>query len=60
MNGMAFHAVIFVDDNGLPSTEASSGGLSMGIAERLMASVGGHLVPPPPGSKVFELRVAAG
>ena len=53
-------AAILVDDDGLPFPELSSGGLGMGIAKRLMASLGGLLITPPPGSKVFELRVSAG
>lgn len=53
------HAVILVDDDGLPFSEPINGGLGMGIAKRLMASVGGLLIAPPPGSKMFELRVPA-
>jgi two-component sensor histidine kinase len=51
--------VIFVDDDGLPFPQAGAGGLGLGIARRLMASIDGLLIPPPPGSKVFELRVPA-
>jgi two-component sensor histidine kinase len=50
---------ITVDDNGLPFPEVtlSSEGLGMGLAKRLMASIGGLFIPPPAGSKAFELRV---
>jgi two-component sensor histidine kinase len=51
--------VVLVDDDGLPFPEALNGGLGMGIVKRLMASVGGLFIPPPSGSKVFELRVPA-
>ena len=54
--------VIVVDDDGLPFPEAtgSSEGLGMGLVKRLMASIGGLLIPPPSGTKVFELRVPVG
>ena len=52
-------AVIFVDDDGLPFPEPGGNGLGMGIAKRLMASIGGLFIPPPPGTKIFELRIAA-
>lgn len=49
---------ILVDDDGLPFPETANGeGLGMGLAKRLMASIGGLFIPPSPGSKVFELRV---
>lgn len=50
---------ITVDDDGIPFPElaSSSEGLGMGLAKRLMATMGGLFIPPPPGSKVFELRV---
>lgn len=49
---------VLVDDDGLPFPETASGeGLGMGLAKRLMASIGGLFIPPSPGSKVFELRV---
>lgn len=51
--------VIVVEDNGRPFTDALAGseGLGMGLAKRLMASIGGLFIPPPEGSKAFELRV---
>lgn len=51
--------IIIVDDDGLPFLEATGNGegLGMGLVKRLMASIGGLLIPPPSGSKVFELRV---
>jgi len=49
--------IIIVDDDGLPFPEATGNGLGIGLVKRLMASIGGLLIPPPPGSKVFELRV---
>ena len=52
-------AVIFVDDDGLPFPEPGGDGLGMGIAKRLMASIGGLFIPPQPGTKIFELRVRA-
>ena len=49
---------VIVDDDGLPFPEAASGeGLGMGLAKRLMASIGGLLILPPAASKTFELRV---
>lgn len=51
------NVTILVDDDGLPFPEAASGeGLGMGLAKRLMASIGGLFIPPPRGAKVFELR----
>lgn len=52
-------AVVLVDDDGLPFPEPGGNGLGMGIAKRLMASIGGLFIPPPSGTKVFELRVPA-
>jgi len=47
-----------VDDDGLPFPDESNGkGLGMDLVKRLMASIGGLFIPPPPGTKVFELRV---
>lgn len=48
-----------VDDDGLPFPELDSTGtgLGMGLVERMMASIDGLLIPPPPGSKLFQLRV---
>ena len=53
---------VVVDDDGLPFPEPGErrdGGLGLGLARRLMASVDGLFIPPPPGSKAFELRVPA-
>jgi two-component sensor histidine kinase len=52
-------AVVRVEDDGLPFLEPGGNGLGMGIAKRLMASIGGLFIPPPPGTKLFELRVPA-
>lgn len=51
--------VVIVDDDGRPFADAalSGEGLGMGLAKRLMASIGGLFIPPPSGSKAFELRV---
>ena len=51
-----------VDDDGLrfPDAGCNGDGLGMGLTKRLMASIGGLLIPPPSGTKVFELRVPAG
>lgn len=51
---------IIVEDDGLPFSETRHGdgtGFGTGLAKRLMASIGGLFIPPPPGSKAFELRV---
>ena len=53
-------AVIIVDDDGLPFPEANSpkdGGMGLGLAKRLVASVNGLLIPPASGRKCFEIRV---
>jgi two-component sensor histidine kinase len=52
-------AVVFVDDDGFPFPDPGGNGLGMGIAKRLMASIGGLFIAPPPGTKLFELRVPA-
>ncbi|MDQ0839430.1 sensor histidine kinase [Sphingomonas faeni] len=52
---------IVVDDDGLPLPEIlqpSQGGLGLGLARRLTASIGGLFIPPTTGSKAFELRVS--
>ncbi|WP_443019564.1 ATP-binding protein [Sphingomonas phyllosphaerae] len=51
--------VIIVEDDGVPFAGAvdSNTGLGMGLSKRLMASIGGLFIPPPPGSKAFELRM---
>jgi two-component sensor histidine kinase len=54
-------ARITLDDDGLPFPKepgSSSDGLGLGLASRLMASIGGALELPPSGSKTFALRVA--
>ena len=51
---------VFVDDDGLPYPDPSTlkgGGLGLGLAKRLMASVDGLLITPIGPAKVFELRV---
>ena len=51
---------ITVDDDGTPFMEAMrtrSGGLGLDLVTRLMGGVGGILIPPTDGSKVFEMRV---
>jgi two-component sensor histidine kinase len=54
---------VIVDDDGLPLPEANGTGtgtglgLGLGLAKRLMASIGGLLIPPTTGSKVFELKL---
>jgi two-component sensor histidine kinase len=50
-------AVVLVDDDGLPFPDPGGNGLGMGIAKRLMASIGGLFIVPPRGTKMFELRV---
>jgi two-component sensor histidine kinase len=54
-----YDAIVTVDDDGLPFPDASNGGLGLGLATRLMASIGGLFIRPAPGSKMFELRVPA-
>lgn len=51
--------VIIVDDDGLPLPDDSDSGtgLGLGLVRRLIASVGGLLIPPARGSKAFELRM---
>ncbi len=56
------HAVIIVDDDGLPFPELANGGapgtgLGLGLVKRLIASAGGLILVPTDGSKVFELRI---
>lgn len=48
---------VMIDDDGLPFPEAGGNGMGMELVKRLMGSIGGLLIPPPPGSKLFELRV---
>lgn len=52
---------IIVDDDGVPLPEIlqpGHGGLGLGLARRLTASIGGLFIPPRAGSKAFELRVS--
>lgn len=50
---------VIVDDDGLPfrPDAAANGGMGIDLVSRLMASVGGVLARPDPGSKAFELRI---
>lgn len=48
---------ILVDDDGIPFPDSKGEGLGLGLAKRLMASIGGMLIPPRSGTKIFELRV---
>jgi two-component sensor histidine kinase len=48
---------IVVDDDGLPLPEAAGNGLGLGLVKRLMATIGGLFIPPPAGTKRFELRL---
>lgn len=51
-------AVVLVDDDGLPFPEPArhrDGGLGLGLVKRLVASVGGRLAMPEPGSKQFRI-----
>jgi two-component sensor histidine kinase len=51
--------VIIVEDDGVPFAGAADNntGLGMGLAKRLMASIGGLFIRPRSGSKAFELRM---
>ena len=52
---------VIVDDDGLPLPEfkrPDQGGLGLGLAKRLTASIGGLFIPPKAGSKAFELRIS--
>jgi two-component sensor histidine kinase len=54
------NVVVTVDDDGLPfpdSPAPDGGGLGLGLAKRLMASIGGVLIEPTGPAKLFELRV---
>src|SRR4051812_25398646 len=56
----ARQALIIVDDDGLPFSEAASAGrsgLGLTLVKRLTESIGGTLVTPRQGSKCFEMRV---
>ncbi len=51
---------VIVDDDGLPFPDAAEGksdGLGLGLVKRLVASIGGMLISPSNGSKVFEIRL---
>jgi two-component sensor histidine kinase len=55
-----YHAIIVVDDDGLPFREADRGkgsGMGLGLVKRLIASVDGLLIQPGAGTKCFEIRV---
>ena len=51
--------IVTVVDAGGPFTEltAHGSGVGMRLVQQLMASIGGVLILPPPGTKLFELRV---
>lgn len=54
--------VVTVDDDGLLYSTAparNGGGLGLGLARRLMASIDGLLIAPSGSTKIFELRVPA-
>ena len=54
----AAEVVIMVDDDGLPFPELDrSRGGGLELVKRLVASIGGLVIPPPPGAKRFELRI---
>ena len=51
---------VIVDDDGLPfpkPTEGKGNGLGLGLVKRLIASIGGMLISPSNGSKIFEMRL---
>ena len=52
---------IIVDDDGLPFPESdgkgNGEGLGLDLVRRLTASIGGLVIAPPAGSKIFEIRV---
>ena len=58
-NGVGRDATVIVDDDGLPFPELRepSGGFGLGLVRRLIESIGGIVIMPPPGTKRFELRV---
>ena len=51
--------IVTVVDAGGPFTESTAhgSGVGMRLVQQLMASIGGVLILPPPGTKRFELRV---
>lgn len=59
--GAGGDVTVKVDDDGLPFSDqpANGGGLGLGLAKRLMASIDGLLIAPVGPGKVFELRVPA-
>ncbi|MEG3178886.1 hypothetical protein U1872_21890 [Sphingomonas sp. RB3P16] len=53
--------IILNDNDGLPFSDAKFApvdGLEVGLAKRLMASVGEHFIMPSSGTKAVELRLA--
>ncbi len=60
VRGSDREAVILVDDDGLPFPELEGrrgGGMGLELVKRLVASIGGIVIPPPSGTKIFEIRV---
>lgn len=58
----AGHVVVTVDDDGLPFPDSSApngGGMGLGLAKRLMASIDGLLIAPTGSAKLFELRMSS-
>lgn len=56
----SYGVTVIFEDDGRPFHDSPAGrgsGLGLGLAKRLMASIGGLFIPPPPGSKAFELRL---
>jgi two-component sensor histidine kinase len=51
--------VVIVDDDGLPfpELEGDGTGLGLGLIKRLVASIDGVFISPPPGTKTFEIRL---
>ena len=51
--------IVIVDDDGLPFPELEGDGtrLGLGLVKRLVASIDGVFIPPPPGTKTFEIRL---
>lgn len=52
--------VVTVDDDGLPMPEygpKNRAGLGLGLVERLIASIGGQVIRPSGGAKMFRLQI---